>query len=175
VRLLRTFGPIRIYQLTAAPVDLDEYLAEHSDEIADALGLVRPSVTFGGGFFPAETYLDYRAKFRWMGQAGELELDNQAEVPVRVWLVGRGFSNAVPRRLAVFDASGRRVAGTDVPPQEVEFRLGPIDIPPGTSHLELKTLPGPAGLGAGDPRVASVYLSDLQAVRKPDLTPASGG
>ena len=64
------FGPIRIYRLTAAPVNLDEYLIEHSDEIADELALVRPSVTFGGGFYPTEKYLDYRSRSRWMGHRG---------------------------------------------------------------------------------------------------------
>ena len=175
VRLLRTFGPVRVYRLTAKPIDLQRYLQTHLAKIADLFGLVRPSVTFADGFYEPEVYARYKTPFQWMKQSGEIVVKNDQDLAVRTWLEGYGFSNGdfgkgVERRLDLIDESGRAVATATLPPYLVRVRLGPIELPPGTSRFTLKTSFRPTPLGPGDPRVGSVFLSDLRATREPDLT-----
>ena len=171
VELLRTFGPVRIYRLTAKPVDLTSYLNEQASTIADLFGLLRPSVTFGGGFYPPESYQTYTIPFRWMGQSGQMEIENTESAPVRIWLAGVWLQQ---RRRRVgsswWTRPGRTVASAGVPTSAAAVRLGPITVPAGTSRFTLQASPGPAPLGPGDPRVASVFLSNMQSVREPDLT-----
>jgi hypothetical protein len=170
VRLLRTFGPVRVFQLTAKPIDLTRHLQEHAGEIADQFGLARPEVSSGGGFYPSETYPGFQDRFRWMGKSGSIEIANGESSPVRIWLEGFGFSNGVVRRLALVDPAGNEIASEAVPTNMGPIKIGPFDAPPGTSRWTLEASPGPTPLGASDPRSASVYLSDLKAARDLDLT-----
>ena len=146
VRLLRTFGPVRVYRLTAKPLDLERYLKARSSDIADQFGLARPAVSLAKGFYPSETYAGLTTPFQWMRQSGQLDVTNAESGPVRVWIEGFGFSNGVVRRVQLVDPSGHTVAFEDVPTSFVPIRLGPIDVPPGTSRLTLEATPGPTPL-----------------------------
>jgi hypothetical protein len=162
-RLLRTFGAVRVYRVVAKPVNLSRYLEQQSATIARQLGLAPRSVSFAGGFYRPETYLDYRTSFRWMSQSGEVDIENTVQYPVRIWLEGAGFSNGVTRRIDLIDSAGRAVASLGVPTNLGDIRLGPIELPPGTSRFTLEASPGPMPLGSSDSRVASVFLSDLRS------------
>lgn len=170
VRFLRSFGPVRIYRLTAKPIDLPRYLRTHVGHVADQFGLVRPRVSFAGGFYEPELYPGFTSPFQWMRHAGAVDVENVEGTSVRIWLEGFGFSTGVDRRLDLIDATGRTVSSVAVGTAMGAIRLGPIDVPSGMSHLTLQTSPAPAPLGAGDPREASVFLSGLRAAREVDLT-----
>jgi hypothetical protein len=169
-RLLRTFGPVRVYRLTAEPIDLTRYLADQAATIADLFGLVRPSVSYVDGFYAPEAYQSYTVPFQWMGTSGEIEILNEEATAVRIWLEALGFSNSVERRLVLLEDTGRRVSATSVPTYLVSIRLGPFDVPPGRSRFSLRVVPSAAQLGPGDGRIASVFLSDMRAIRHPDLS-----
>jgi len=169
VRLLKTFGPVRVYRLTATPIDLENRLKEQATQIADQFGLARPSVSYVEGFYPPEAYEGFATPFRWMRQSGQLDVRNEDSEPIRAWLEGFGFSNGVMRRLDLVDPAGRKVVSVDVPSFMAPIRIGPFDVPRGTTRFTLEASPGPASLGPGDPRVASVFLT-LRAGRQPDLT-----
>jgi hypothetical protein len=167
--LLRSFGPVHIYRVSAKPVDLQRFLAAHADEIAQLWNLARPAVTFANGFYSPETYQSYATKFHWMSDIGHVTIDNPEKEPVRIALVGLGFGNGGPRRLDLVDSDSATIASEEVSQSLTPIRLGPFDVPPGRSDYTLTTTPGAAPLGGDDPRLASVYLSELQATRVPDL------
>jgi len=176
VRPLRSFGPVHVYRLTAKPINLDRYLNAQKAAIDDLFGIARPAVSFTGGFYPPETYAKYPTPFQWMRETGDLEVKNGADLPVKIWLEGLGFSNGdygrgITRRLDLSDRDGSVVASATLPPSLVKIRLGPIIVPPGTSSFTLRASFRPAPLGPGDPRVASVFLSNLRASPPaPDLS-----
>lgn len=174
-RLLRTFRHVRVYRVTAKPIDLARYLQSQSARIADQFGLVRPSVELRAGFYPPEVYERYNTRFQWMKHEGTVVVTNDQDIPLRTWLEGYGFSNGdfgkeLERRLDLVDESGHAVATVTLPPYLVRVRLGPIVVPPGRSHFTLRSSFRPTSLGPGDSRVGSVFLSDLRATREPDLT-----
>ena len=171
LKLLRHFGPVRIFALDAEPIALDQALAQGIEEIASLWGLepleIRVTNT---GFYDGESYLDYQGKWRWMSQAGRLVVTNDEDSPATIRIEGLAFANGEPRRIELVDESGRTLAATSVPGHLQQLQLGPIEIPPGTSRLSLTSSPGPAPFGGDDTRLGSIFVSPLRAPQLPDLS-----
>jgi hypothetical protein len=170
LRLLRTFGPVRVYRLDADPVDVTATLESQRAAIADLWGLKRLTVAFGRGFYPPERYEAYARSFQWMIQSGAIWITNPEPNPVVTWLEGVGFSNGINRSIGLVDAAGHTIASQDVATSLTDVKLGPFVVPPGTTGYTLGASPGPARLGGDDDRTTSVFLSQLGARRVPDLS-----
>ena len=158
-RLLGRAGGARVYELVAAPGEVDEIRAEGAGRIAAALGL-QPAVTrIVGGFHGPEIGSDGR-EYRWMNQGGTIEVDNP-DGDRDLELTTVAFSAAQPRRLALLDEEGRTLGETTVDVQGAVATIRPFRLPEGTSRIRLVASPGPARLGGTDTRVASVYLGPV--------------
>ena len=116
------------------------------------------AVRFDGGFNGAEQFQG--SPHHWMIQSGKLEIENHAG-PMTATITGLAFSNQQPRTLALKSQAGSVLARATVSVDQAPLTLGPFPLPAGTSTLTLVATPGPAPLGAADPRNASVYLSPL--------------
>jgi hypothetical protein len=156
--LLRRFGSVRIFSVHAPRVDVAAALRANQPTIAALQGLEPPAVTTGEGFNAPELYNG--ATSAWMIQDGRLEIDN-AGPSMQVVLTGFAFANQRPRMLDVEDDAGRLLARQAVSTSEEPLDLGPLRISHGKSTLTLVARPGPAALGPSDPRMASVFLSDV--------------
>jgi hypothetical protein len=81
--------------------------------------------------------------------------------PLTVELAGTGFSIRRERTLEVRDPGGRVLGSTSLGTAAAPFAIGPFVLPGGASRLTLHAAPGPEPLGAGDGRIASVFLSPV--------------
>lgn len=115
------------------------------------------TTTFESGFYGAETYQGLPR--RWMMSVGTLSIYNPNRTTMRFQFSGFAFSNAVARRISVLvgrrERASFKVATSDGP---WSFSL---TLPPGDTTVRLQSDPPAAMLGATDPRVASIYISDI--------------
>jgi hypothetical protein len=162
--LLVRFGQVRIYAVHAAHVDIARALAANRQIITVLEGLGQPTLAYGDGFNTPEPYNGTSG--RWMIQNGELEIGN-AGPAMDVAVTGVAFSNGGPRMLDLIGRGGRVLARAVVPTYTESLALGPARVPHGNTTLTLVADPGPAGLGPGDPRLASVFLSGLAVAPLP--------
>ena len=129
--------------------------------VARALGPLPapPTLSFRTGFNGPEEFQG--SIHRWMIQNGKLAIDIHGGVAASVVISGEAFSNQQSRMLALETRTGRVVAQATVSTDQAPLTLGPFRLAPGATTLTLVATPGPARLGANDPRDASVYLSPL--------------
>jgi hypothetical protein len=176
-RPLARFGPVRIFELRAQPVDVDAALERYAESIAPLQGLLPASLEFTAlGFNDPEEYRPSES-WRWMTQAGQLRLSNPNAAPARFVIKGLSFSNRVLRRVQLTSDSGEVLAEAELPPYMVKLELGPFTIPEGESLVSLRVSPKPVPLvdpGSGleniDKRVGSIYLSPLRIATLPDFS-----
>jgi hypothetical protein len=169
-RFLRGFGDVRIYELRAKPANLDRVLEDRADEVGALWDLTPVKARLDGGFYGGERYLDYTGSWRWMNQDGGLRFTNDAEGPVRVRLSGLAFANRELRQVELRDEQGRTVAKALVDTFLAPLRLGPFQLPPGTSRYSLVASPGPTPLSGTDLRETTVYLSPLRVAQFADYS-----
>ena len=171
LRFRKRFGPVRIFQLDARPLNLDRLLAKDDEEISLLWGLEPLLVRMSNdGFNAGERYLDYPGVWRWMSQGGTLLIKNHEDMPATVTIEGSAFASGTPRRVEARDEDGTILASTSVPIVLSEFRLGPFDVPAGTSRITLAATPGPTPFGDKRHRFGSIFLSPLRAPQVPDYT-----
>ena len=156
--LLRRFGGVRIFSVHAPRVDVAAALLAHQSELATLQGLEPPGLTFGDGFNAPELYNG--APSHWMIQDGELEIDNSGPA-MQVIVTGFAFSNQHPRTLEVQDDREHVLARQAISTSDEPLHLGPLRIGHGRSTLILVARTGPAPLGPSDPRMGSVFLSQI--------------
>jgi hypothetical protein len=168
--LVERSGPVQIFTVHAKPIDLTQALRGNAVELASLAGF-QPTVSYRSGFNTAEQFEGRTS--RWMIQDGELDID-AARHAMQITLTGAAFSNGVPRLLEVETADGRILARQEIPTDAVRLSLGPFLVPAGTTRLRLVARPGPARLGAGDPRRASVFIEPLTPVPMPTYTARPG-
>jgi hypothetical protein len=167
---LKMFGDVGVYRLRAEPADIDAELERNAATVAQLQGLVpSPVQPTKSGFNDPEEFRPGE-QWRWMTQAGQIEITNANAMEGRFRLEGLAFSSESPRRLELVDESGRVLASTEVPQYMVPLKLGPFRLPRGDTTLSLRASPGPRRLGGADPRLGSVFLSPLQAVPLPDYS-----
>jgi hypothetical protein len=147
----------RIYRLLAAPLDIPAFFRGHGSELAAAAGERVPADTFDRGFYPPEQY-KYNTPWRWLQQDGELTVE-PSEGTTTLELTAFAFSNGQPRKLQVFGPGHRLLGSAEIATSQTSITIGPFDVKPGTTSLTFHVTPGPQVLGAADPRVASIYLS----------------
>ena len=165
LREIARAGDARIFGVDAKPADLDALLDVKSGVIALQRALPSPALNVVSGFYGPENYQSDR-NWRWLQQDGRLEATGV--VPGRYRVVGQAFANAVPRRVSVLDDHGRTLGSQDVTTAQGPISIGPFDVG-SSAHLTLHVDPGPAALGATDPRVASVFVSPLALQPAPDF------
>jgi O-Antigen ligase len=101
----------------------------------------RISVTFGPGFYPAES--EPTGTWRWMRRTGELQLCNGAATSVGVDITIPATSFNSPRTLSAY-RDGRRLKQYIVNPGPMQrLTLPSIALPPGWSTVSLVPAPGP--------------------------------
>ena len=159
-RELAQVGGARIYGVTAQPVDLDEALHDNAARVAAAIGIKAPKVNVPGqGFHELERAAD-GSQSHWMIQDGFVEVDNPAP-NADLELAAKGFSAHGPRRLDLIAGDGSVLASVQVPTNDEQIRIGPFRLSKGQHTLRIRADPGPEPLGAGDPRLGSVFLSPI--------------
>jgi hypothetical protein len=159
-RELAQVGGARIYGVTAQPVDLDEALHDNAARVAAAIGIKAPTVDVPGqGFHELERASD-GSQSHWMIQDGFVEVDNP-EPAANLELAAKGFSAHGPRRLDLIAGDGSVLASVQVTTSDEQIRLGPFRLSKGEHTLRIRADPGPEPLGAGDPRLGSVFLSPI--------------
>ncbi len=169
-RPLATFGPVRVFELRAKPVDVDAALERNAETIATLQGLLPASLELTpAGFNDPEEYRPSEL-WRWMTQAGRLRLQNPNRVPARFEIEGFAFSSRETRQLELTTDTGRVLARAQIPTYMVKLRLGPFRIGDGESLLSLRVAPGPTPLGGGDPRRGSIFVSPLRVSTLPDFS-----
>jgi hypothetical protein len=94
--------------------------------------------------------------FRWLSDGAALRVLSSCDGVARVRLLA--VSHTVPRALTLGD--GRFTVGTAPTPVELRVDVGAD----GTLELPVATVPAPAPLPGGDPRVAGIGVSGLSAV-----------
>jgi hypothetical protein len=164
---LRSFGDVTVYALRAPPADVDEELEQHAATIAQLQGLRPATFEFADGFNPPEEFRTGE-QWRWMTQAGRLDVENPNPVTSPFVIEGVAFSSEFPRQLGVTTPESDVLAGAEIPERAIRVRIGPFDLPPGRTQLVLYASPGPEPLGGGSARVGSVYFSPLRFVALPD-------
>jgi hypothetical protein len=165
-RHLKTFGDVRIYEITPRPNPhfVDKLLLRNAPTLAALDGMQFGTVTTGpGGFYAPERYHNVFG-WRWMSQVGVLRIHNPYRQPMKFRLIGHAFSAAVPRTIEVQTRSGQRLTVFRVPTYERGLAVKPLVFPPGDSELQLIADPPPQRLGVKDTRFGSIYLSPLRAV-----------
>jgi hypothetical protein len=167
--LVEQSGGVRIYRVDAKPIDLTRALRANAVELASLQGL-QSVFSYVSGFNTAEQFNGQTS--RWMIQDGELEVNSNQ--PAQITLRGSAFSNSRPRLLMLEAPSGQVLARQTIPASAVEIRFGPFLVPSGTTRLRLVAQPGPAQLGAGDPRQASVFIEPLAMTALPGYTAPPG-
>jgi hypothetical protein len=168
--LLKRFPDVRIFSVHAPKVSIDDELAANATTLAALQGIIAPPLGYGSGFNSPEPFKG--GSGRWMVQNGELTLANAARAE-EITITGLAFSNQAPRVLELRAADGRILARQRIPGYAVALHLPPVAIPAGTTTLTLVALPGPAALGASDPREASVFLASLSAIALPGYIASS--
>ena len=166
-RLVKTFGPTRIYTIVAAPSNIPKVLRDNAAALGTLEDLVA-SLGYGGGFNAPESFDGLTS--RWMIQRGQLVIDTNAAADVT--LRGVAFSNQSARVLELEDGSGRVLARRVIPPFAVHVRLGPFRVGAGQTTLTLVVSPGPQLLGANDSRSASVFLEPFRIQALPPYAAA---
>ena len=157
-------------------MNLDRLLAKDDEEISLLWGLEPLLVRMSNdGFNGGERYLDYPGVWRWMSQGGTLLIKNHEDMPATVTIEGSAFASGTPRRVEARDEDGTILASTSVPIVLSEFRLGPFDVPAGTSRITLAATPGPTPFGDKRHRFGSIFLSPLRAPAGTRLHEASLG
>jgi hypothetical protein len=141
-------------------VDLDEALHENAARVAAAIGIRAPTVDVPGqGFHELERAAD-GSQSHWMIQDGFVEVDNPTPA-ADLELAAKGFSAHGPRRLDLIAGDGSVLASVQVPTNDEQIRIGPFRLSQGKHTLRIRADPGPEPLGAGDPRLGSVFLSPI--------------
>lgn len=168
LELIQKFGDVRIYRLRASPTSVGEALDREAPSIALLQGLQPSTVEYTeAGFNPSEEYRPGE-QWRWMIQAGQLEVTNPNAAPARFRIEGLAFSSNVARRLELTDSQDRVLGSLTIQRYTVPLRFGPFSLPQGESRLFLKASPAPEPLGDG--RMGSVYLSPLKIHTLPDYS-----
>jgi hypothetical protein len=160
-----TSDDVRIFTVSAKPLDLASYLLAQSQRIAEARAYPEPVAAYGGGYNAPETFTDGR-KWRWMTQNGDVDVTSV--LPGRYLLILDAFSNAIPRTLTLVDARGHTLGTRTVEKYEKTLTFGPFQLP-GPTTLNLVAAPGPEPLSATDTREASVYLAPFELRPAPDF------
>ena len=151
-----TFGDVRIFVVHSKPIAPDPLIRARGAEIARALGWPSAEGEYRGSFYAPEQQPDGR-HFRWMREDGTIDARNPGEAG-KFRFVALGWSANRPRRVELLDADGGLLGAAEVATSLTEIELGPFTLPSGGSRLVLHASPAPEPLGAGDPRVASVFL-----------------
>ena len=165
---LASFGEVTVYGLRAEPADLEAALEQNAEPIAHLQGLRPATFKFVDGFNAPEEFRTGE-QWRWMTQAGRLDVENSNPISNPFVIEGVAFSSEFPRQLGVTTPSGDVLASMEIPEQAVRIRLGPFHLPPGHSRLVLYASPGPEPLGGTSTQSGSVYFSPLKFVALPDL------
>jgi hypothetical protein len=156
LRQIATVGGSRIFLVTARARAVDAALDAQRVEVARAYSEGSPTVKFVSGAFGDELYQGVTA--RWLGQDAIAHLSSSILQPfVEYRLTFNGFSNAVPRRLEIFDGSTRIASflvGTSESPFDTIIHLSGPDL---RFHAE----PGPQVLSSTDSRDTSIYVTRL--------------
>jgi len=149
---LADFGNARIYSLTGPKLSRASFFRP----------FLTPAVKLAGGFAASELYAGDPA--RWMIQDGEILINNpnsnnpnSNNPPIEYELTLRGFSNGVPRTVALVAESGRVLGKVVVGTSDADVDM-PVRLPSGSSHFRLHVTPKPARLGRNDPRVTSIFV-----------------
>jgi hypothetical protein len=161
-RLLRRFGPVRIYAVHAPTLDLARTLQDNVGELMFLQGYVQPTLGYGGGFNAPEPF--HNTVSRWMIQDGKLTITAQSASDIELSSIA--FSNQLPRLLELVDSKGNILGRILVPVIAKKIRFGYFSVPAGTTTLTLVASPKPFILGANDLRVASVFLEPFTMVAR---------
>ena len=137
--------------------------------IANTRGLTPAKLDVLGGVGPVESYRAVPA--RWMLEDVPLQVTTSTSIiPTRYKLVLNGFSNTVPRRMELRDASGTVLGNTVVDTPDQNYTIDNLSLPPGRSRLSLHMEPGAGRLGNSN-RFGSVYLIQLRFETLPYIDP----
>jgi hypothetical protein len=158
LRRIATIGDSRIYIVTARARAIDAALYRRRVELARAYSEGSPTVKFISGAFGDEKYHGVTA--RWLGQDAIAHISPSRFQPfVEYRLSFNGFSNAVQRRLEIFDGDHRIasvIVGTGESPFVTTVRLSaPL------TDWRFHTDPGPQVLSSTDPRSTSIYVAQF--------------
>jgi len=149
----------RVYRLRRRAFDLRRYVATHGAQIAAGEGQQPPADHFGTGFYGPETYKFYGTPWRWMSQDAQIAVEPDPLV-THVTFETLAFANGAPRTLSLRSSDGRVLGTARIETSIVTIKFGPFAIRGGSrTTYTLHVDPGPAPLGPGDQRVASVYLN----------------
>ena len=163
LRLLHRVGDVRIYAVTAKPVDLDTTIRSQAAHISLVENVIPPPIGFGEGFLSQELYNGGPA--RWMEQDGVLRLGHGVRAAtMRYALRLRTLSAHVRRRVEVVDGAGQVLGRAVVGTGDETHDIGNFTLPSRPAALRLHVTPGPAPLGAGDQRTTSIYVIEVGLV-----------
>lgn len=161
LHVVARLGSTTIYRVGGPRADVESVLTRKAPTIADARGIARPELSILGQVHPVESYRGLPA--RWMLQDVPLEITtSESIIPMRYRLILHGFSNKVPRRLEIRDASGTVVGRTVVDTPDQTYVIDGLSLPRGRSRLLLRVEPGPSPLGGESDRLASLYVIQLR-------------
>jgi hypothetical protein len=160
-------GGVSIFRLHAAKVAINQTLHDHAVQIGQAIWGFQADANYAGPNYYGNENRN-GVFWRWMRQDGAIHIENiNAGEHI---LQFHAFSAIVPRKLTVTGPHGRVLASVSVPTNDTGYSLGPFSLPGGTYDLTLHADPGPAPLGASDPRVASIYFSPLTLLPYADFS-----
>jgi hypothetical protein len=164
-RLLKTFGPVRVFELTdaAAPVDVDATLEQNAASLALVYGLKPPRLSYRAGFGPPTE--SGGSTWRRFGTAAKLELRNDDPRERRVQAIIRVRNDGDQTVLAFNGAGGAALGQTVVPHGEPQVTIGPFPLSIGTTTITLSTASGRSLSIAVDPLIQPLadYSATTQA------------
>ena len=105
------------------------------------------------------------SRWRWMGRAASLQLQNASARAIRARVTLRGYAIA-PRELQLA-TNGTIVARLLLGTKAAAFDCGVLTLPPGETILELQTSEPAVVGGPGDTRELSVAVESIELVALP--------
>ena len=158
---------ITLFRLRAKKADIERTLRQHAVQIGQAMWGFQANANYAGPNYYGNEERN-GVFWRWMRQDGAIHIENIN--PGDHILQFHAFSANFARTLTITGPHGQTIGVVKVPTYDTGFNIGPFALPGGSYDLTLHADPGPAPLGASDPRIASIYLSPLTLLPYADFS-----